>query len=121
MPRPAAKIDRRRQPVAGYPSQGAACLALAQQGLSDAEIGQQIGRDAYHVRATLRRLQLGERPRTLALPARLIGGLQDAAAARGLEPHELATALIDLIIRDDLFEALLGEPVLRQAQDAGDA
>ena len=110
MPRAAVPSDGRRKPVAGYPSQAAACAALAERGLAPEEIGRRIGRDAYHVRATLRRLSHGEKPRSLTLPARFARELADEARSRSIAPSELAAHLLDTIVRDDLFEALLGEP-----------
>lgn len=110
MARRVAPIDTRRKPVAGYPSQAAACAALAERGLSPDEIGRKIGRDAYHVRAILRRMSHGARPRSFVLPARFALALANEARARGTDAVELATELLDAIVRDELFDALLGEP-----------
>lgn len=110
MPRPAVPSDRRRKPVAGFPSQAAACAALAKRGLSPEEIGRKIGRDTYHVRAQLRRLSEGVKARSFVLPVRLARALEGAAAAREISEAELATRLLDVVINDDLFDALLGEP-----------
>lgn len=110
MPKAAVSIDTRRKPAAGFASQAAACAVLSESGLSPHEIAQKIERHPNHVRAILRRLSLGERPRSFNLPTRVAGSLAPAAAARGLSPLQLATQLLEQIVRDDLFEALLGEP-----------
>lgn len=116
MSRAAVAVDRRRRPVAGYPSQTAACVALQAEGCDPDEIGRRIGRDPYHVRATLRRIEHGEKPRVLALPNRVVPGLAGEAAARGGTPAELALQLLERVIEDDLFEPLLGEPSFDAAQ-----
>lgn len=110
MSRAAVQTDKRLKPVAGFPTQVAACAALADSGLEPEQIAARIGRDANHVRAVLRRLQVGEHVRTLALPATVLPGLREPAAARGITVAELAVELLDVIVRDDLFDALLGEP-----------
>lgn len=109
----------RTAPILGYPTQALACAALQDQGHSPEEIGRAIGRDANHVRASLRRLRAPPKPRTFALPRQLAFGLADAAEARGMTVAELTAELLDIVIRDDLVDVLLGEPggALRQAQD----
>jgi len=106
--------DARRLSVLGYRSQVDACVALADAGLTPAEIGVRIGRDAGHVRAALRGRKAVPKPRTFTLPRHIIECLGSAAAARGIEPVELARQLLDTIVEDDLFDALLGEAVAPQ-------
>lgn len=103
-----AKIDTRRQPVLGYPSQLAACLALRDAGDTFEEIGAKIGRDSTHVRAALRGAAV-KRPRTFTVPMRLLDCFENEARARGIGRVELAQQVLELIAREDLFEALLGE------------
>lgn len=101
--------DARRRPCLGYRSQAQACAALADAGHSPEEIAGKIGRDANHVRATLRRVRVPAKARTFTLPLSLLRGLEGPAAERGITSSELAARLIEAIVVDDLFEALLGE------------
>lgn len=110
MSRPPVPVDTRRKPIAGFATQAEACLALTEEGLSPEAIGEKIGRDANHVRAAMRRLKAPPRARTFALPLRLASALEPAADARGVTPVELAVELIELIVRDQVVDALLGEP-----------
>jgi hypothetical protein len=97
MRRPAA-VDQRRTPVAGFPSQAAACVALADAGQSPKDIAATIGRDINHVRAALRRVRVPAGARTFLLPLQLGHALRAPAAARGVAVAELAEQLLDVII-----------------------
>lgn len=110
MSRSPVTIDQRRKPVAGFPSVVAACVALADAEQPPEVIAEIIGRDANYVRATLRHVRVPPRPRSYALPRPVAVALEEPAKARGLTPRELAVQLLDVIVRDDLFDALLGEP-----------
>jgi len=97
-------------PILGYPTQGDACAALLDSGHSVEEIARKIGRSPTHVRAAVRRLRIAAKPRTFVLPLNLLRRLEPAAAARGIGPIELATQLFEVIVNEDVVDALIGEP-----------
>lgn len=100
----------KRVPVLGYKTLAHACAALRCEGLNNAEIGQRVGRTEAQVRACLCSLDHAERPRRVVLPMPLVRAFAEPAAARGLTAPELALRMLEIIHRDDLIDALLGEP-----------
>jgi hypothetical protein len=107
----------RSLPVLGYPSVTAACKALAAEGLSPVEIGDRVGRDAIAVRNLLCAAKRGLVDRRLLLPLKMARALAEEAKMRGVTVAELVEQLLEVVVRDGLYEALLGEaPLLATAQ-----
>lgn len=105
----------RMAPVLGYPTLAYACAALRAQGLENRDIAKRVGRTEGQVRASLCSLDHAARPRRALLPMTLVRGFAKEAEARGLTVPELALQLLDVIHRDGLVDALLGEPGERDA------
>jgi len=112
--------DARLLPVLGFKSQVAACVALADAGNTPEEIAAKIGRDANHVRAALRGRKPAAKPKTFTLPLTVVACLDNEAAARGIDRTELALRLFEMIVGDDLFDALLGEPESEDGRQVAD-
>jgi hypothetical protein len=96
-------------PTLGYPSITAACQALAASGLKPREIGERVGREANFVTGVLASGKDRLADRKLLLPMKMARALAEEGRARGISAAELVDQLLEVIVRDDLFEALLGE------------
>lgn len=97
------------KPVLGYPSRTAAIEALLGRGLTAQEIAREIGGSVNSVQRLMWQIQQRSTDRRITLSRLMIDSLRSEAARRGREPAELATRLLEVIARDDLFDALLGE------------
>jgi hypothetical protein len=97
-------------PVLGYPTLVDAAEALLAEGKSVEQIAALVDRAPVQVRASLSSRAHARTPRTVVLPMDLYRTLSEAAQARGLEAPELVLQLLHVIARDDVFDALLGEP-----------
>jgi hypothetical protein len=106
-------------PILGYPTLAYACAALRAEGLHYRAIAARVGRTEGQVRASLCSLDHAKKPRTLVLPVEMVAALSAPAAARGIDVPELALQLLDTIARDEVTDALLGEP--SEWRGAGDA
>lgn len=93
----------------GYPSRTAAVEALLAEGRSVDEIVETIGGTANSVYQLISLSQRRVTDRKVILSRELVNSLKAPAAARGIEPAELVLQLLEVIVRDDVFDALLGE------------
>lgn len=94
----------------GYPSRTAAIEALLAQGLPIDDIVDQVGGTANSVHCLIATARNRVTDRKVILPRETIVALAAPAAARGITPAELVLQLLDVLIRDDVFDILLGEP-----------
>lgn len=94
----------------GYPSRTAAIEALLAAGKTRDEIVETIGGSANSIYQLINLSERRVTDRKVLLPRGLQRSLAMAAEARGTEPHSLVIELLEVIVQDDLFDALLGEP-----------
>lgn len=108
------------KPCAGYPSRVAACAALRDdEGLSIAGIAARTGLSSSTVSALLvyHDRRTGRRPggyeamkhKYVRVDVGVLDGLAEEAAARGLEPVELAHEILAVVARDALVAAVLDD------------
>ena len=97
-------------PALGYPTKTAAIEALLGQGLDAKAIAEQLGCRKINVQRLIWQANRRVTDRKLVLPRRTLAGLTRAAEARGLTVEELVIGLLDFVIEEDAFDALLGEP-----------
>lgn len=97
------------KPVLGYPSRTAAIEALLASGLTPQQIAGEIGGSVNSVQRLMWQIERRTSDRRVTLPRTMIDALRGEAARRDCEPAELATRLLRVIVRDELFDALLGE------------
>lgn len=94
-------------PVLGYPSITAAAVALRAEDLSDAEIGEAVGRTPSQVSSLL--YYHDHRPDRVTHAIRVPAPIREAARARGMSPGDLAQRILTAVARDDLIGAVLDE------------
>lgn len=97
------------KPVLGYPSRTAAIEAFLLEGLSAQQIAGEIGGSVNSVQKLIWQIDRRTSDRQMTLSRPMIEALRTEAALRRCEPSELATRLLEVIVRDELFDALLGE------------
>lgn len=97
-------------PTAGYPSRTAAMLALADEGLSEAEIALRLGVAPHRVRYVISGAYARQRDRrAFALPAPTYGLYRRAAERRGLTAPELIQEILEVVARDGMVDAILDD------------
>ena len=85
-------------------------LALIDQGLSDLEIANQLGWTVGTLRVMCSQLKISlRRPGKLVLPQAILDQLSQRAALMGISVQALATDLLQVIARDDLYDAVLDQ------------
>ena len=85
-------------------------LALIDQGLSDLEIANQLGWTVGTLRVMCSQLKISlRRPGKLVLPQAILDQLSQRAALMGISAKALATDLLQVIARDDLYDAVLDQ------------
>lgn len=97
------------EPVLGYPSRTAAVEALLAQGLTRSEIAAEIGGTENAVQMLIYSRKRRLTDRKMVLPRAMVDALAAEAMVRGVSPTELALQLLEVIVRDELFDPLLGE------------
>lgn len=111
------------KPTLGHPSREAACVALLDDGLTHAEIGERLGisegcvKNLVHragYRAGIGGVLVGEQNRE---------ELNAAAQARGIAPHALASRILAAVLKRDvrgrsLVDAVLDDQRTDQAEAA---
>jgi hypothetical protein len=106
------------QDLAGIP-------ALIEQGLRRADIAERLGCKAstLQVRCSNAGISLRRRKRLelragsqLTLSHEAVAGLRACAAARGCSEAQLASELLEVIARDDLYDAVLDTAPLQPAE-----
>lgn len=98
------------RPTLGYPTRTAAVEALVAQGLSRREIADEIGGTENSVQQLIYFAEQRVAGRRVVLPRLLMQQLEEHAASRDTSAAELVCAVLEVVVRDDLFEPLLGEP-----------
>ena len=83
---------------------------LVDQGLSDLEIANQLGWTVGTLRVMCSQLKISlRRPGKLVLPQAILDQLSQRAALMGISVQALATDLLQVIARDDLYDAVLDQ------------
>jgi hypothetical protein len=100
----------RTLPTLGYPTLADAAEALRAEGFDLDAIAEKVGRSAVQVRASLCSRDFAKSPRTFVLPMEVFRGLSPAARSRGIDVPELVERLFTEIVKEDVVDALLGEP-----------
>jgi hypothetical protein len=81
---------------------------LIDQGLSDVEIASKIGCTVGTLRVRCSQLKISlRRPAKVILPQAIFDQLMQRAATMGTSAAALAADLLEEIVRDDLYEAVL--------------
>ena len=103
------------KPILGYPSRTACCLALREQGKSNAEISSLTGIGSTVV-STLAARQLVRRPRpaelhgrTVLFPAEVLNELKPHAARRGITANELARRIVEIAAEENMIDGILDD------------
>lgn len=104
-------------PVLGYRSRSEAVRVLSAKGLGDREIAPLIGlRSAREVVSYRREAADLKRPRQVTLPSELMVELELEAEDRGLESGKaLAIRLLQIVVEDDLIDAVLDDAMVDDA------
>jgi hypothetical protein len=98
------------KPTLGYPTRTAAVEAMLADGLSRREIASEIGGTENSIQMLIYLAKRRQADRKIVLSRPMIEVLRGEAARRGTKPAALAHHLLETIVSDDLFDALLGEP-----------
>ncbi len=97
------------KPTLGYPTRTAAVEAMLAQGLSRREIAREIGASENSIQMLIYLAERRLSDRRIVLQRAMAEALRGEAGRRGTTPCELARCLLEAIVRDELFDALLGE------------
>lgn len=99
------------QPTHGFHSKGAAIIAMHDgDGLSFGQIGLKLGmKDTSVSSMYVKSKQRAERAvRTIEVNANMYYDLEREAKARGTSPRDLAKLLLEAVVHDKLYAAVLG-------------
>ncbi len=103
-------------PTLGYRSRTEACLALREQGMSEAAIAARIGIEKKNVAALLCGALVKRRPRpaerhgrTVLFPRDILESLRPHAQARGISANELVRRIVEAVADDGLIDAVLDD------------
>lgn len=97
------------KPVLGYASTGAAIIALREQGLKYREIGDMLGMpaDACSSLCVKTKQRASRSVRTVKVAGNLFLDLESEASRRGTTASELAQDLLETVVMDKLYAAVL--------------
>jgi hypothetical protein len=103
------------KPILGYPSRTACCLALREQGKSNAEISSLTGIGGkvvsrLVVRRPMRRPRSAEpHGRIVLFLAEVLDELKPHAARRGITANELARRIVEIAAGENMIDAILDD------------
>lgn len=106
------------RPCMGFPSRTDAVVYLASKGMTDREIARAISVQhpldpiAHTTVSKLRHSRIKALPRTpleIRLPKATAARLTALATARGQHTHRLAAQIIEIVVSDDLLNAILDD------------
>lgn len=106
----ATATNRRGHPVLGYPSKTAAIHAMLGEGLDEQTVADRLGMSKANVQRLKNAREGNITDRKVLLPRDVFSALRLQAEMRGTTALKLANQLLNQVVRDDLFDALLGEP-----------
>jgi hypothetical protein len=101
------------KPTLGYPTRTAAIEAFLADGMEPRGIAAKLDVSLNSVQQLIYLSERRLADRKIVLTRPMIDLLGGEAARRGTSAAELAHRLLELIVHDDLFDALLGEAGVR--------
>jgi len=107
---PEVRAHHGNRPALGYGSKTAAIEAWTADGVPIGEIAERLGMSRSGAASMLNAARRRIGHRKILLSVERAGSLSDVAQIYDCSVSELIDRLLEVVVRDDLAEALLGEP-----------